>query len=146
MRIMRINIAGLASEEANIIIPEGEHIVRIRSAQTRTSQAGNEMIRLILVADNPEHALCDPIYHYILFPSEPDDLEMLPEEEQVRIKRRNRMRRLELKNLLDAAGVAYDDGGFDLKDLEGCVVKATIRHETDDTGVVQPRVIRWASV
>jgi len=139
---MFINVSGVASEESSVLLPEGEQHMRVLKAEAKQSQKGKDMLQVILQPVDPEFALCDNIFHYMLFPETVDDL--LSEEEKSKAERINRFRKLDFKNLLEGTGTPYDDSGFDVDDLMGREVTAIIRHENGDRGI-QARVSRFVA-
>ena len=136
---MRINVAGIASEESVVLLPEGERHVRILKATAKQSQKGKDMIQLILQPMDPAHALCNDIFHYMMFPERIDEL--ATEEEKAKFEKMNRFRRLDLKVLLEETKIDYDDQGFEVEDLEGKELTILVEHENGDRGQ-QARVKR----
>ena len=142
---MRIDVAGIASEEKAKLLDEGTHELQIgttKVAPTKKDPA-KLMLTLPVKAVDNEYALCDTVWDTIILPMRIDDL--WPEDQKIKTAQMNRMSRLKLQQLFQSAGVDYDDTGFDPDDLNGKVVKAVVRHGTDQNGLPRAEIKAYLS-
>jgi len=87
------------------VLDEGEYKVQCSYVDVRTSKNSNPYLFFYHVAVDHEGE-CDDIRHMIMLPSEDAGL------------KQNRRRRLELQQMCDAFGVAYDANPLDFKGKE----------------------------
>lgn len=90
-------------------IPVGDHRMRIASAEEQTSQAGNQMIKLVLAVSGYNST----IWHWIVF---------MPDKKELTNQK--------LGELWNSFGI--QQGNFNLQSWVGKVGAAKVKHETRD--------------
>ena len=90
-------------------IPVGDHRVRIQSAEEQTSQAGNQMIKLVLDVSG----YTSTIWHWIVF---------MPDKKELTNQK--------LGEFWNSFGI--QQGNFNLQSWVGKVGAAKVKHETRD--------------
>ena len=104
------------SEQSFTVIPVGEHRVRIEKAEEATSQAGNQMIRMVLEVSGHN----GKIFHNLVF-----------------MQDNQKLTNQKLGELFNSFGI--QPGNFNIATWIGKVGAAKVKHETYN-GEVSPKV------
>jgi len=122
MSFVKINLKTVKEPE---IVPEGEYDLRIVKVKDDETKKGEPMTILSIVIENAGIPNPQVVMHYVLYPNggQYDD-----------------MRALEIKRLLTAFDVGFDEGGFDPQELQGRTAKCLLTQEEGDDKVIRNRM------
>lgn len=108
------------------LVPKGKYDLEVTSAKFGPSKSsGKPMISLVIIVTNPPDnvPLAAPIFHYLSIPITADVVAesetQIEEDDDATMTRKAR----DLRRFMVAFGVQYEDGGFEVEDMEGATAQ-----------------------
>lgn len=140
---MRINVSGVASEEAAKPFPEGgPYDLIVAKTLIKKSSTGKDMLTIQYKAANPEYLVYDMLSDNIVLPVDITD-DIIDPAERAKLEQMNRMSRLKLQDLWKSAGADPGNDDLDTADIEGKIISATVRHKAGLDGRIRANINRY---
>ena len=134
---MRANVEGLGNYEEDLLA-KGTYECEIVKAEIAETRSGGHMLKLeALIQDGPETEQGESPIGQRLFPS-------LPHPDRSH-KDGGTFAGIQLRKACEAAGVVYDDTGYDSEDFIGATVNVLVDHEEYE-GEVRVRAKKLTAV